>query len=95
MEKTNRLEPSYTIINSKPNLEIQNNINNNHLDRLVKKSYTNKYNGNLLQDQNLENKLQRMNIFEIKNFHNRINKISGDNCQIIDEDSPREYNTII
>lgn len=95
MERLNRLEQSLTLTNLKQIHQVSNetsidsNTDNNN-NRLLKKSHTNKYEGPLGQHNNcLDNRVKRTSIFEIKTIHHKINKISGDNCQLIDEDSPR------
>jgi hypothetical protein len=95
MEKSYKLEPSYTITNHKNQKETNLLISSppkstSDLSRMIKRSHTNKYEGPFGQNKTLDNRLQQLSMFEIKTNMNKINKIIGDNHQLIDEDSPRK-----
>ena len=95
MEKNIRLEPSYTLINPKYQIESNPNIktentNNSDLSRMLRRSHTNRYEGPLGQTKSLDNRLDKLNIFEIKTNLNKIVTLAGDNNHPIDEDSPRK-----
>jgi hypothetical protein len=96
MEKNIRLESSYTLINPKYNIDENpktkiENTNNSDLSRMLKRSHTNRYEGPLGHDKCFDNRLDKLNIFEMKTKLNKIVKISGDNNHPFDEDSPRKY----